>query len=304
MEKIILGDFNIDYRDRDNVHTKSLFDFEKILMLKQYILDPTRIAKKASTIDLIFTDSSFVHCSGCLTDAISDHQFVYIIRKKVRNTNHSTLTKGRSYRNFNLKDFENFIEDELLNYDMNNVDPETMWMHIEKMITAYLDKNCPLHDINLKFDGIPWITQEIIEVIQDRNKCNRAHYKLTKNIQTETNESKLELLSFYRDSNLRMLRYLRNTATRMIRNAKDTYVMNALEENKEDHKRFWRDLNILLDPTKGKKNEISLLDEDNNLICPSNIPDLLNTYYAELGDNNDAQNNQKIRGNPEVIMTN
>ena len=105
------------------------------------------------------------------------------------------------------------------------------------MITAYLDKNCPLHDIKLKFDGIPWITQEIIEVIQDRNKCNRAHYKLTKNIQTETNESKLELLSFYRDSNLRMLRYLRNTATRMIRNAKDTYVMNALEENKEDHKR-------------------------------------------------------------------
>ena len=292
MEKIILGDFNIDYRDRDNVYTKSLFDFEKILMLKQYILDPTRIAKKASTIDLIFTDSSFVHCSGCLTDAISDHQFIYIIRKKVRNTNHSTLTKGRSYRNFNLKEFENFIEDELLNYDMNNVDPETMWMHIEKMLTAYLDKNCPLHDIKLKFDGIPWITQEIIEVIQDRNKCNRAHYKLTKNIQTESNESKLELLSFYRDSNLRMLRYLRNTATRMIRNAKDTYVMNALEENKEDYKRFWRDLNILLDPTKGKKNEISLLDEDNNLICPSNIPDLLNTYYAELGDNNDAQSNQ------------
>ena len=60
---------------------------------------------------------------------------------------------------------------------------------------------------------------------------------------------------------------------------------------KKIKKRFWCDLNILLDPTKAKKNEISLLDEDNNLICPSNITDLLNTYYAELGDN-DAQSNQ------------
>ena len=57
---------------------------------------------------------------------------------------------------------------------------------------------------------------------------------------------------------------------------------NALAENKEDHKRFWRDLNILLDPTKGKKNDISLLDENDNLICANNSPYLLNTYYAEL----------------------
>ena len=69
----------------------------------------------------------------------------------------------------------------------------------------------------------------------------------------------------------------------MIRNAKDSYVRNALEENKEDHKRFWRDLNVLLDPTKGKKNDISLLDENDNLICANNIPHLLDTYYAELG---------------------
>ena len=59
----------------------------------------------------------------------------------------------------------------------------------------------------------------------------------------------------------------------MIRNAKDSYVKNALEENKEDHKRFWRDLNVLLDPNRGKKNDISLLDEDDNLIDVNFIPE-------------------------------
>ena len=70
---------------------------------------------------------------------------------------YALVTKGRSYRNFNLEDFK------------------------------------------LNFDGNPWITQEMIEVIQDRNKCNRAPYKLMKNTRTETDDSKLELLSFYRD---------------------------------------------------------------------------------------------------------
>ena len=158
-----------------------------------------------------------------------------------------------------------------------------MWDNIEKIITDYLDERCPIHDIKIKFEGIPWITQEIMEIIQDRNRCNQIHYRLSKAVSVESNESMLELLTFYRDSNLRMLRYLRNTATKMIRNAKDNYVRNALEENKEDHKRFWRDLNVLLDPTKGKKNDISLLDENDNLICANNIPHLLNTYYAELG---------------------
>ena len=91
MEKIIMGDFSIDYRERENINTKLLFDIEKLLMLKQYSVDPTRIAKKASTIDLVFTDSTVIKDSGSLIDAISDHQFVYIMRKKNRNLSHSTI---------------------------------------------------------------------------------------------------------------------------------------------------------------------------------------------------------------------
>ena len=122
-----------------------------------------------------------------------------------------------------------------------------------------------------------------MEIISDRNQCNRIHYKLSKDLRGETDLAKIDLLIFYRESNLRMLRHLRNTATKMIRNAKDSYVKNVLEENKEDHKRFWRDLNVLLDPNRGKKNDISLLDEDDNLIDVNSIPDILNKYYAELG---------------------
>ena len=79
------------------------------------------------------------------------------------------------------------------------------------------------------------------------------------------------MLALYRDSNLRMLRYLRNTVNRMIGNGKDAYIKIALEENKDEHKIFWCELNILLNPNKGKKNESTIVD-NNGLICHSDIP--------------------------------
>ena len=80
------------------------------------------------------------------------------------------------------------------------------------------------------------------------------------------------------DNNLRMLRHLRNTVTKMVRNAKDSYVKNSLSENQDNYKRFRQDLNSLLDPTKGKKNDISLIDEHDNLINLDNIPNKLNDH--------------------------
>ena len=130
---------------------------------------------------------------------------------------HSSITQGKSHRNFDLDEFKGFVDDKLLSEDFSNLDLETMWDGIEKNISDYLEEKCPLHDIKIKFKGIPWITQEIMEVVQDRNRFNQVHYRLSKAISGETDELMLELLTFCGDSNinLRMLRYLRNTATKM-----------------------------------------------------------------------------------------
>ena len=89
-------------------------------------MEPTRIATKSSTIDLIFTDSLYIKESGSLIDAISDHQFVYLIRKKLRNTNQSSTTRGRSYQHFDLNEFKDFIDNKLLEKDISNLDTESM----------------------------------------------------------------------------------------------------------------------------------------------------------------------------------
>ena len=54
-EIIILGDFNIDYKETKSPEYKYLKEFERNHQLKQYIKNPTRITNRVkSTIDLFF----------------------------------------------------------------------------------------------------------------------------------------------------------------------------------------------------------------------------------------------------------
>ena len=82
-EILVIGDFNIDYKKSTLPDCKYLKEFERNRHLKQYIKNPTRITYKIrSTIDLIFSNMNYIAEVGVLKKQISDHQPIFIRRKK------------------------------------------------------------------------------------------------------------------------------------------------------------------------------------------------------------------------------
>ena len=84
---ILMGDFNLNISAKANPDTKKLTYWQNRHGLSQLIKSNTRSSKlSASTIDLIFTNMENCEKSGVLNLHISDHQPVYVIKKKTRTT--------------------------------------------------------------------------------------------------------------------------------------------------------------------------------------------------------------------------
>ena len=70
-EVIIMGDMNVNYRERHTKNFDLLKEFERTHNFVQLIKDPTRITiRSKTTIDLIWTDMSHVQESGVLQTII------------------------------------------------------------------------------------------------------------------------------------------------------------------------------------------------------------------------------------------
>ena len=81
---MIVGNFNIDF-GKSSPDKQGLTVFKKKFYLKQLIKTPTRITNKSKTlIDLIFTNVKSVKNSGVLSNIMSDHLPVFLIKKHTR----------------------------------------------------------------------------------------------------------------------------------------------------------------------------------------------------------------------------
>ena len=78
-EIVVMGDFNINYRDKNDINTKALHQLELNTGLRQMINTPTR---GANIIDLVYTNSQDISRAGVLELNISDHDLIFISKKK------------------------------------------------------------------------------------------------------------------------------------------------------------------------------------------------------------------------------
>ena len=83
-EIYVLGDMNIDYTKVADPKRKYLKQMERATGLRQLVNDTTRYSTVNTTIDLIFTNSDCIANSGVLNVNLSDHQAIYVTRKKSR----------------------------------------------------------------------------------------------------------------------------------------------------------------------------------------------------------------------------
>ena len=101
----LIGDVNIDYSNKRALGRNDLRDMEMSTGLKQLFKEPTRYGTWNTLIDLLFTKSDFVFESGVLDINLTDHEEIYLIRKKRREYHKRVDKYGRSYIKYNKEVF-------------------------------------------------------------------------------------------------------------------------------------------------------------------------------------------------------
>ena len=87
MEIFILGDLNVNYKNQSSPEFKKIRFFNQANGLTQLITNTTRNSDKSkSLLDLVLTSSKYISVSGTLSHYISDHQPIFVVKKKGRDT--------------------------------------------------------------------------------------------------------------------------------------------------------------------------------------------------------------------------
>ena len=261
-EIIIMGDFNINYLDKNDIHTKLLAQMELNTGLKQQIIDPTR---GANVIDLIFTNSQDVANSGVINLNISDHDLIFVTKKKETKKRRQVSFKGRSYRNYNKETLQNYLRETNWDEFWLLTDPNDCWGYIHRTIKLELDRMCPLKERKVKQSNEPWLTNGILEAIHDKDQA----WKLAKRTGNEEDVARA--------------RRLRNSVKDIIRRAKKDFIQEELVRDETAPKKFWEKINHLL-PSKDSGNSIRLMDKENKVIIEEKaLPDYVNTFFTGIG---------------------
>ena len=274
-EIFCLGDFNIDLL-KPSKDRKEFYDILSENGLEQLIEETTRQTTKTKTIsDLTLTNRDCILESGVLFNNISDHFQVYMIRKHTKKVKYPTTFLGRNYLNNNteilqdsleLIDWTSFTEEE---------NPNLMWEIYLQNITAQIDKLYPIRNYNINQKKEPWINDEIVHMIIEKDRL-LLQAKLLNTEETWNTAKRAK-----------------NRTKIFIQKAKSNYISESLEINKQNPKTFWRTINNLLPNKKQSDSHILLKDLNNNQIIPDDeIPDYINTYFTSIGPKL-AENNKK-----------
>ena len=133
----------------------------------------TEIDNMNSCLDHVYTNSNIIKSSGTPDVNISDHLPVYINRKKPNVLLDKVKFLGRSYRNYDTDIFANdFARQEWDRFD-NTMDPNILWEIFCKNIVNILDVTCPMKSFSIKQYKEPWITNELLELIKDKDHALR-----------------------------------------------------------------------------------------------------------------------------------
>ena len=105
---------------------------------------------------------------GTLNVNISDHEAVYVVRKKAKEKFNVIEGWGRSYINYDKNVFQDNVKS--LSWPVSEInDVNEYWELMEENIRAVADKLYPVKKIKIKDKCDPWVSPEIIELLHDKD---------------------------------------------------------------------------------------------------------------------------------------
>ena len=265
-ELYILGDFNVDMLDKTSQNSKDLLRNMKFFGCLPQINVITRQSTHSSCIDQIFTNSDLISESGVINLNTSDHLAVYCSRKKTSEKSPKKAFTGRSYRNYIKEDFQ----DAIINSDWATfytcTDPIKCWDIMETIIRTQIDITCPVKSFKVTASRDPWITNEILEEIRDKDLA----------LQRARRTGKGEHWSFARNEH--------NRVGRLVELARKDFFEEEERNSRGDLKRFWRNVTTSLPSKRSNNPNISLQDPGTNTsITTEDTASHINDFFANIG---------------------
>ena len=147
----MLGDMNVNFKNKKSPNFKKLNFLAQWNGLTQYINTTTRNTDKTnSLLDIALSNSKFINSSGTLDHFISDHQPIYLLHKKSRDTRPKMQFQGRSYRHFDMGSFKRKLaEADWAPFYASN-DVGSAWSLMQNIIVTILDKMCPIRTFHIR----------------------------------------------------------------------------------------------------------------------------------------------------------
>ena len=254
--------------DKKSQNVKDLFQNMIFFGNLPLINDFTRKSLNSTCIDQIFTNSDVISNSGVINLNISDHFAVYCTRKKMPSLKIKKSFVGRSYRNYIKEDFQ----DSIINVDWTSFyasrDTIKCWDIMEATIINVIDKMCPIKTFKVSASQDPWITNELLEEIRDKDlalkKARRTH----------------------RDDHWSFARNERNRVGRLVELARKDLFHEEERNSTGDPNRFWRNISSCLPNKTSQKSDIILTDKATDCKIDTNdAPEHINTFFANIGNN-------------------
>ena len=113
--------------------------------------------------------------------------------------------------------------------------PDAAWLIVERNILNIIDTMCPTQTFLIKNLKDPWISQEILKAIKDKDR----------------------LLSKAKKSNLHedwiLARRRRNEVKKIVKNAKSDFIKENLTRHENDSKKLWKSLRDIIPSSKNQK---------------------------------------------------
>lgn len=134
-----------------------------------------------------------------------------------------------------------------------------------QVITSCADKFCPYKTFNDRVALSPWMSQDLLELIKDRDRL----YKLAKSTGAAAD---------WINS-----RKARNKCNAGVKHAKDTFVKQQLDIHEHEPRKFWQTLNTIWSPADTSSPHINLADSSGNLLNDSDVPEAFNSHLCNVG---------------------
>lgn len=251
--KIILGDFNIDFNSNTPC-SQSINNLFTSYGLNKMVHMATRVTHTTSTcIDNIFTNTKGVVKVICNAD-VSDHRPILYNYEQPVNDLGTIKIRDFSLNNLNkfASNISNIKWDNL--YCFSNVNEA--YTLFEILLSEAYKKHFPFKEIKLKHES--WLTEKLKTIIKKKHNLLKI-YKRNPSIENKLNYTKH-----------------RNYCNNQIRNARSNYIYEKIKSSKTP-KDKWKIINAVCNKN-AKKNPI-----------PTNIsPNAMNTHFTPTNSGNNS----------------